>query len=68
VSIAAKMNRLARLAALARVAGQNLPAAVTSESQVRSMRGKCVGGCHSIANLCSVGLWQQLSAVCSENQ
>jgi hypothetical protein len=45
VRLAVKMNRLARLAALARVAGQNLPSAITSEGQVRYLRTKNTVGC-----------------------
>jgi hypothetical protein len=59
------MNRLARLAALARVAGQNLPSAVASEGQVRYLGNKNGVACDHSAKLCSVGVAVELSAVCS---
>ena len=55
------MNRLARLAALARVASQNLPSAIATEGQVRFLRMKNIGGCCYCANLGSVGFGEELS-------
>lgn len=42
------MNRLARLAALARVAGNNLPSALATESQVRLLVIGCCRGCQGL--------------------
>ena len=57
------MNRLARLAALARVAGNNLPSALAAESQVRGFGTRYN---RDYQGLGVMGLFGRVTGVCSK--